>query len=336
MFHKRKFLPWDLASCSTALQPSCRQQTRDGAVLPAGRWPPAAGHWPMSHGRCPFAYGPCPPSLGGGCGTVLQPQASAWAGRCWGYLQQFLFFFSLKKFTYANPYAGEVLATLAASSAAPEAEQGLGPALPAHDGRWSVSQRGRGSLCWCVPIPNSGVLWANHSNGWSTRGEAREDLWHENTRARRDAAKPMASPAPPSWGAQREPHALHPPCPAPHHGAALGGFLFSPPWEPRTSLTPWPACARPVPPTAPCQARKQPGGARGCCAPNPPGSPGPAGEGLWHPSAGHKGDPDGRGVPAGPGCPCGQHGHPRKLVLLPLVPGGPVWTGGGGVVPFGP
>lgn len=169
MFHKRKFLPWDLASCSAALQPSCRQQTRDGAVLPAGRWPPATGHWPMSHGRCPFAYGPCPPSLGGGCGAMLQPQASAWAGRCWGYLQQFIFIF-LKKFTYANPYAGEVLATLAASSAAPEPEQGLGPALPAHGGRWSVSQRSRGSLCCCVPIPNSGVLWVNHSNGWSTGG----------------------------------------------------------------------------------------------------------------------------------------------------------------------
>lgn len=130
-----------------------------------------------------------------------------------------------------------------------------------------------GPFAAAVPIPNSGVLWVNQSNAWSTGGEAWEDLWHENTRARRDTAKPMASPAPPSWGAQREPHAPHPPCPAPHHGAALGGFLFSPPWEPRTRLTPWPACAHPVPPTAAHGSVPGEETARGCSGVLSPKSP---------------------------------------------------------------
>lgn len=125
------------------------------------------------------------------------------------------------------------------------------------------------NLCCCCPHPKCKDALGEPEQRLEHQGAGegtREDIWHRNTRAKRDTAKLMAPPAPPSWTAWQGGHAMHPPCSASRHGAVLGGFLFSSPWGWRTRLTLWPPLLSPcAPPTATrgaAQARKQPWGPR--------------------------------------------------------------------------
>lgn len=197
------------------------------------------------------------------------------------------------------------------------------------DGLHSGAAEATGRFAAAVPVPNSGAFWrAKAGAQWGWEG-TRETLWHRNTRAKSDTAKPIALLGP---------RGLSQLCPAPpmprtpSRGSARGFPLFISP-RGHSGLAP----PLPSPPTAPHRAGKQPRGRS--ASQTPPGLPRAAGERPWYPSGGCKSHPDGIGVLAEPrwDVPAGSTG---VLVAAAFgtrgsrsVRDGPVLSG---MVPFSP